>query len=69
MALSNNSIAIQYAEKAIQNEKTNAEHYFHLGKLFYLKKMKTAAIKQFEVATILNPDMAKAYFYLYLLSL
>ncbi|NOR44135.1 MAG: hypothetical protein GQ534_00990, partial [Candidatus Delongbacteria bacterium] len=68
MALSNNSIAIQYAEKAIENEKTNAEHYFHLGKLFYLKKMKTAAIKQFTVATILNPDMAKAYLYLYLLS-
>nr|MDA3885478.1 hypothetical protein [Candidatus Delongbacteria bacterium] len=67
MALSNNSIAIQYAEKAIQNENTNAEHYFHLGKLFYLKKMNTAAIKQFKFATILDPDMAKAYFYLYLL--
>nr|MDA3838500.1 hypothetical protein [Candidatus Delongbacteria bacterium] len=68
MALSNNSIAIQYAEKAIDNEQTNAEHYFHLGKLFYLKNMKTAAINQFRVATILDPDMAKAYFYLYLLS-
>ncbi|MCK5759795.1 MAG: hypothetical protein KAH33_00780 [Candidatus Delongbacteria bacterium] len=68
MALSNNSIAIQYAEKSIDNEKNNAEHYFHLGKLFYLKKMKIAAIKQFKIATILDPDMAKAYFYLYLLS-
>ena len=68
MALSNNSIAIQYAEKAIDNEKANAEHYFHLGKLFYLKKMNNAAIKQFSIATIINPDMAKAYFYLYLLS-